>query len=167
MQNEPANFITMHEGAIPKPSSGSLFATPTKGPKHELIQAIELEEAKERNEVILPSDQQDSQLRHILIAATAYGIHRHNDIALFAGCTVTHVKEQLAKPEIIKQINEGTHCLTKSELLAKLSVIATKSQTDNNKLTAIKMLMDYRGMTAPEGGSRSFKRTVQRFITGE
>lgn len=167
MQNEPANFITDEPVVIPK---GSLFASPTKvngGQKHELIQAIELEEAKERNEVILPSDQQDSQLRHILIAATAYGIHRHNDIALFAGCTVTHVKEQLAKPEIIKQINEGTHCLTKSELLAKLSVIATKSQTDNNKLTAIKMLMDYRGMTAPEGGSRSFKRTVQRFITGE
>jgi hypothetical protein len=141
---------------------GSLFDIPQK--KQELTLAVEKEEADKKNEIILDSDQLESQTRHILIAATAFGTHQLNEIAVFAGCTVTRAREVIKEKE--KEIQDGIHCLTKGELVAKLSILATRAGKDADKLTAIKMLMDFRGLSAPEGGSRSFKRTVMKFATG-
>lgn len=160
------------EGALGKAidtvKAGSLFDAPANnGSRNEITleQAIGNEEAAKRGEITLAADELDSLTRHILIGATAYGIHRLPAIVAYSGATEKQVREVIE--EYREEIKEGTYCLTKSELVAKLSILSTTANKDADKLTAIKLLMDYRGLSAPEGGSRNFKRTVLKFATGQ
>ena len=129
-----------------------------------LPREVEVYEAKERGEIVLDSDQLESIVRHVLIGANAFGIHQIKEIALFAGVTTTRTQEILA--EHGSKLKDGVYCLTKPEILARLSIIACKS-TDNNKLRALQLLSEFRGTALPEGGSRNFKRTIMKFATGQ
>ena len=147
--------------AFPK-AKGSLFGPSKK--INTLPQEIEVYEAKERGEIRLAGDELEYVVRHVLIGAVTYGIHAVNKIAIFAGCTVNQAQEILK--EHGHKVGTETFCLTKQEIMARLSVLATNGN-DGTKLTALKMLMEFRGVGAPEGGSRNFKRTVMKFATGQ
>lgn len=114
---------------------------------------------KERSEQLeLNSDNLDSLKRRVAIAILAFG-DNDSRISAWLGRELGELRND---PEVIRAIKDGA-CLTQAEIAARLSIIADTANQDKDRLTALKLLMEYRGIAAPEGGSRSFSRTIMRF----
>lgn len=115
-------------------------------------------------ELALPTDQMDSVKRRLLIAFHAFGPVSIGRIAVFAGLDVKQAKKILDEPEMREAIaKQLIPCWTGAELISRVAVLAETARRDGDRLQAIKMLMEYRSMAAPEGGSRSFKRIAAKF----
>lgn len=118
----------------------------------------------------LATDEMDALERRVLIAYFAYGPYAHGRTAAFVGADQRTVREILAKPHIQAIIQNGGSaaipCWTPGELVARLSVEAETAQRPQDRIAALKLLMEYRSLSQPEGGSRSFKRIAAKFTTG-
>ena len=134
-------------------------------------ESLELERIEERSrELDLPSDDFDQLKRRILIALHTYGLHNLHQVASFIGGRWT--KEAVSK---LLESKEGewykkeladpnkTPCWTKAELISRLCVEAETASSPKDRINAICKLMEFRGLAAPEGGSRNFSRTIMKF----
>ena len=123
-------------------------------------------EKVEIHELTLPTDQMESIYRRVLIGIHAYGLH-DNRLASFCGLLPAQLKNIIASEEIQKALKEGvTPCWTKAELVSRLCVEAESAPTPRDRILAITKLMEFRSVTAPEGGARSFTRVIGRFGKG-
>ena len=121
-------------------------------------------EVVENNQESLATDFLDAVLRRVIIGYHTYGAHNPGAIAAFAGCSLAQTK-QLIESDMAQQIINSGEIVswTRAELVARLSVEAERAQKTQDRLMAIKQLMEYRGLAAPEGGARSFTRTIAKF----
>ena len=118
-------------------------------------------------EVVLPVDAMEAVKRRVLIAYQAYGPASIGRIAAFVGLHPKKAQELLASEDIQQAIKSGmVSCWTPTEIVARISVEAETAQRPLDRLAALKLLMEYRSMSAPEGGSRSFKRIAAKFQVG-
>ena len=129
-------------------------------------------EIKQKGEVALPCDALDPLKRRILIAVHTYGINSHNSLKQIAAfCdlpleVVNKIVEGKDRNWLGKELAEGTiPCFTKAELIARLCVEAENAVAPKDRINSISKLMEFRGLTAPEGGSKSFQRIAMKFKT--
>ena len=150
------------------------------------ILSKEIEKITEEKEIILenistlPSlplvedntyfDQFSSLQRRILIAAVSFGIHNYRMIANFVDLPLPQIKELSEDDKswlnlALLQINERGEipCFNKAEIIARLCCEADASPSPKDRINALTKLMEFRGMTAPEGSAKSFQRIAMRF----
>lgn len=128
---------------------------------------IVIEQDVKEQEICLATDSIDAVDRRVLIAYHAYGAHSLGRIASFVGVDRKIVEGILKKPSVQAMITSGQiPCWNGAELVARLSVEAETAQRPQDRISALKLLMEYRSMSQPEGGSRGFKRIAAKFMTG-
>ena len=120
-------------------------------------------EKVEIKELELPTDQLDTIHRRVLIGIQAYGLH-DSRLASFCGLLPAQLKKIIDSKEIQDALKSGiTPCWTKAELISRLCVEAETAKEAKTRILAITKLMEYRSITSPEGGARSFTRVIGRF----
>lgn len=132
----------------------------------EIHNEIHLEEfVEKREEFDLKTDALNSLERRILIALYTYGTHDLNRAASWVGLSKDELCEIVRKSKNIKNSVESGEipCWTKAELISRLCVEAETAPKASERITAITKLMEFRGLATPEGGARSFTRTIARF----
>ena len=140
-------------------------------PKENSIEILHGEERKcELNKIQdakIKTDFFDSKKRRILIALHAYGIDDPR-IQAFLGMSRQDLLNILNTDQEIKEAikNNEVPCWTQAEIIARMCVEAETAQRSAERITALNKLMEYRGLVAPEGGSRTFSRTVLKFKRG-
>lgn len=121
-------------------------------------------EEHENKEVSLQTDHIPAIERRLLIAYHAYGSHNLTQIAAFVGLPLKQIERMIQSPSIQFALkNNHIPCWTGAELIARLSVEAEVATRTQDRIAALKLLMEYRSMTLPEGGSRGFKRIAAKF----
>ena len=83
----------------------------------------------------------------------------------FVGIPKTEFEKLRNDPEVRNAIEKGC-CWTREEIVARLCVEAENAPKSQERLAALRMLMEYRGIAAPEGGARSFSRILGQFKVG-
>lgn len=140
--------------------SAPSFVLP-KGAVHHSEITIEEQRAEE---MVLPIDALDAVKRRVLIAYHAYGPASKAKISAFVGLPIKQIDALLDSPEVQRFLASGAiPCWTGAELLARVCAEAETAARPQDRLAALKLAMEYRSMTAPEGGSRSFKRIAAKF----
>lgn len=127
---------------------------------------VEITKESFPNETKCTSDGLTPYQRRVVIAVNAYGMHNLSQAASFVGnLSAKELRELVEKDENIKNAlqNGEVPCFTKAELVSRLCVEAETANKASDKINAITKLMEFRGLAAPEGGSRNFSRTVMRF----
>ena len=130
------------------------------------IEIINETPLKIEKELICKTDTIDPYKRRVLIAINTYGLHNLSAAASYIGNLTTKELRNLIETdeEIQKALREGEiPCFTKAELISRLCVEADTAQKSQDRIKAIEALMEFRGLAAPEGGSRAFARSVMRF----
>ena len=130
-------------------------------------------EIKQKGEVALPCDALDPLKRRILIAVHTYGINSSSSlkqIAAFCDLPLEVVNKIIdgskTRNWLTEELEKGTiPCFTKAELIARLCVEAENAIAPKDRINSISKLMEFRGLTAPEGGSKSFQRIAMKFKT--
>lgn len=130
------------------------------------IELIEEQNFPVQGEFHCETDQLTEIKRRIVIGIRTYGSHNLSQVSSFVGQISKQQIEKLLKEDgelqdILK--NDKTVCWTKSELIARLCLEAETAQAPKDRINAISKLMEFRGISAPEGGSRNFARLVTRF----
>lgn len=125
---------------------------------------IELEKIT-NGEIECKTDIVPSIKRRILIGLNTYGKHNLAQIAAYCNLPRSVIEGEIKKdPWYEEELEKGTvPCLTKAEIISRLCVEAETASKATERILAITKLMEYRGVSAPEGGSRNFCRTVMRF----
>jgi hypothetical protein len=145
-------------------NNGLFSSFPVKISNH----PIETEVEKEKTELIekdLKTDSLNQLERRILIALHTYGLHDLSRAAQWTGLSEDELISELRTNKNIRNSieNEEIPCWTKAELISRLCVEAETAPRANERITAITKLMEFRGLAAPEGGAKSFTRTIARF----
>jgi hypothetical protein len=161
-------LIKADGGTVASNRAITAFGTPiTAQTKEEVSHEIELIQKQEANVGIeFSSDQLNDIKRRLLIAINAYGTHDIPRIVSFVGAlTGKQVKELLdSDPEVVAVIKKREMvCFTKPEIVARLCIEAETARSSKDRIAALTKLMEYRGMAAPEGGSKTFSRMVLKF----
>ena len=126
-----------------------------------------------KGEVSLPCDALDPLKRRFLIAVHTYGINSSSSlkqIAAFCDLPLEVVNKIIdgskTRNWLTEELEKGTiPCFTKAELIARLCVEAENAIAPKDRINSISKLMEFRGLTAPEGGSKSFQRIAMKFKT--
>jgi hypothetical protein len=126
-----------------------------------------------KGETQLPCDALDPLKRRILIAVHTYGINSQQglkQIASFCDIPLQVVRDLVNGIKennwLGEELKKGTiPCFTKAELIARLCVEAENAIAPKDRINSIGKLMEFRGLTAPEGGSKSFQRIAMKFKT--
>ena len=124
-----------------------------------------VEKVNKNNE--LTTDQINYLKRRIIIGINTYGIHNLSAVASFVGSlSMKEIKDLIEKDnELRDSIEQGKIvCWTKAELIARLCIEAETASRSQDRINAITKIMEFRGLTKPEGGERSFSRVVTQFI---
>lgn len=161
IMNAISNLLSLDkEREEPQSSSNIISILGNKTNDFEIEQVQEL-----KNEITLPTDHLDAIKRKVLIGIKAFGIYQPTLIAGYAGISSRHYDEVMNDSEIIEILKNPDiiPCLTKGEILAMLSVEAQNSPKGADRISAMKLLMEFRGLTAPEGAAKSFARIVGKF----
>lgn len=139
---------------------GKAFALPEQWRgAHEVVV-----EQQVQDPINLPTDDLEAIERRALIAYHAYGRAATGRIAAFLGVDKKEVNTILERPSVKALLRSGAiPCWTGAEIIARLSVEAECAQRPQDRIVALKLLMEYRSMSQPEGGSRSFKRIAAKF----
>ena len=141
-------------------NKAGLFPVVTRG-SVEVIQPIQ----EKPNE--LTTDQISYIKRRIIIGLNTYGIHNLSAVSNFVGgLSLVQVKHLIENDSEIKNaINDGSIvCWSKAELIARLCIEAETASRSQDRINAITKIMEFRGLTRPEGGAQSFQRIVAQFI---
>jgi len=151
--------------ALPKERvTVSSFSLPSS---FEKASEVVVEQSIDAPEIRLASDNLEAVERRVIIAHHAYGAHALGRIAAFVGVDRKTLEALLDRPSVKMMIESGqVPCWTGAELVARLSVEAETAQRPQDRISALKLLMEYRSMTQPEGGSRGFKRIAAKFAIG-
>ena len=145
------------------------------GGKEKDVEVLVYSEISPKGEVQLPCDSLDPLKRRILIAVHTYGINSHSAIKQIA--TFCDIPTQ-----VIQELVEGAKrvppnwlgaalseqivpCFTKPEIISRLCIEAENANSPKDRINSLTKLMEFRGLTAPEGGSKSFQRIAMRFKT--
>ena len=115
------------------------------------------------------NDELDPLKRKLLMAAAVYGIENPRKIANQCEIPLSVVEQVIENKngesnwfhDSLRK--NDINCFTKAELVARLCIEAENGKTGKDRIAALTKLMEFRGMTVPEGGARSFSRTVLRF----
>ena len=164
MYNKVTMNFTETTRALEKDNVIQIFPNKAKS-DNESAEYELIKELPNDNTIQLPSDHLDSIKRKVLIGIKAFGIHQPAMIAGYAGISSKQYEEIINESEIqeILKNPDLMPCLTKGEILAMLSIEAQNSPKGGDRIAALKLLMEFRGLAAPEGGAKSFARIVQRF----
>lgn len=106
------------------------------------------------------SDNLEAQKRRFAVAYLAYC----GDTAKIrrTGFTDVEIQKYLKDPGVKEALEKGA-CWTREEIVAKISMEAEMAPRPQDRLNALRMLMEYRGISEPQGGQRSFERLILGF----
>ena len=100
------------------------------------------------------------------IYLNVYGLHDLERAAQWiGGITEEELIHELKTNENIRDAikNEEITCWTRAELIGRLCIEAESAPRAGERIAAVTKLMEFRGLATPEGGARSFTRTIARF----
>ena len=156
MQEEIQKVEPLPKGA--HISAGTAFDPPRV--KAELVVTTPFDVAPEKQFI---SDHLPQIKRKLAIAILAFG--DSPKVWQFVGVPKTEYEKLKNDPEVRNAIEKGC-CWTREEIVARLCVEAENAPKSQERLAALRMLMEYRGIAAPEGGARSFSRILGQFKIG-
>ena len=128
------------------------------------VKILSIAPIKEEVAAVLSTDVLNDLYRRALIALRAFGEHDPR-IPPFLGLSQTRCKELLNSEEFkqVKEENEGKIvCWTKHEIIARLCVEAENAPKSADKINALKLLMEYRGMASSQA-PMTFNQIVNRY----
>ena len=156
-----SNFLSLRQDNLPPPLR--------------IVQScneIELEKEKVELEKVvteerdLKTDSLNNLERRILIAINVYGLHDLEKASQWVGgITEEELINELKENQNIRNAikNEEIACWTRAELIGRLCIEAESAPRAGERIAAVTKLMEFRGLATPEGGARSFTRTIARF----
>ena len=106
------------------------------------------------------SDNLEAQKRRFAICYLSYSGEQAK--IRRAGFSNEEIAKYLKDREVQEAIEKGA-CWTRTEIIAKISMEAEMAPRPQDRLNALRMLMEYRGIAEPQGGARSFDRLVMQF----
>jgi hypothetical protein len=106
------------------------------------------------------ADNLEAQKRKFAIAYLAFSGDRAK--VRRAGFTDEEISKYLRDPEVQDAFEKGA-TWTREEIVAKISMEAEFAQRPQDRLNALRMLMEYRGISEPQGGARSFERIMMNY----
>ena len=159
MQGMEEKEKPLGKGAVELRSTGTAFDPPRV--KAEVVLATPFDVAPEKQFI---SDHLPQIKRKLAIAILAFG--DSPKVWQFVGIPKTEFEKLRNDPEVKNAIAKGC-CWTREEIVARLCVEAENAPKSQERLAALRMLMEYRGIAAPEGSARSFSRILGQFkVTG-
>lgn len=165
----------MNSFGVPKPVNEVKTAEILDFPRQAAEEITVYSEITPKGEVQLPCDSLDPLKRRILIAIHTYGMNSHEglkQIAAFCDIPLSVISQ------LVKETTEGKNnwlssalkegivpCFSKAELISRLCIEAENASSSKDRINAVSKLMEFRGLTAPEGGAKSFQRIAMKFKT--